>query len=1088
MDGPERSWLQNPSFSKEQAQSLLAADSLLPASPRSRRGREGGEPSTDRLLSSSSDSEEQRISKPRKHDKERKERKRRHREGREKHRRKRHKHGGGSKDEPVKPQTIWFDESGLDPRDAYRLDSKPDTSNLRYAGLYSGDVASYRRRFGPHCLGLGNHQAVEWTDGRSQSLKKDRKKEKPTRYFRGGEAASLLRPQSDLVLKFTRRSTEKKMDASSSTQMEEYLALEGEREEGASKEEPEQPSVVTPEVYISRCTAEYNRSLLEDPHNVSLWVEFLAFQDEALVWGRLPGATSEETSVAYGRQKARLALFERKVAIYERALESNPLSVELLIGHMNLVQELWETEKLVRRWKDLVFQQPNKSQLWLSYIEFCQSRFSSFSTSSLTALYKKALSTLSSIQDGRLVSHRPDPDTSTSLLSIFVLYCNFLRQTGHSEKAIGSFQALVEFNFCCPIDLLSTEVSLKERVEFFEAFWDSGVPRFGEEGAVGWNNWMEASKKSSGTANQPRLGVLDVSVFRKATCEVGSGPGDGEKDELDPEISLIAGFPLREAWLVLEQRREREGGHPWRPGPEETEDDCTDPDRLVVFDDISAGLFSVTDQNLRLRLLLSFLHFLGAPLPSSPATPPLPRLSFTCLESPSEVYASPSSIMRNLLSASPLRSLPTTHQLLGTGHGYDLLGDGSLVQLTTCPSPLSEQDPAAVNFITNVCNQLLLLLPNVSIAQVWIHHELSLLPKALKLSAPLKPTKTLKSRFKALQKLIRGLLRLEPFRNDLSLWNCCALTENLVGNLDEAVRLYESVLSQYKPGPEWSSQLLELYVCFCSCLLGLEQSFTPTQRAQRDSKLALHALVCLAEGSSYEALGTKEPSVTPGRLLKARAVYEKSASQMEQGSPWIICHALFEYLTKGLTCAAGTLDRYTHTMAMQLSNASSSLHCDEERALIKSRLYTVLTFHSRLLVHHSLANPIQPALLRRVLERSLSLFPDDGCFLASYVSCELQSFISGNLRRYFDSHAPRADTPIPWLFAVWAELQRYRRLRSLREGGGTGEVLDEPETGTIHRIGALLRRAAESSNGRHCPLIWRLLMKFEVSRREGGLL
>ncbi len=1072
VDGQERTWLQNPSFSREQAQEvqrLFTAD-RTPTPQETPRGSEGQE---RELLSSSSDSGDHRSPRQRGDGVEHKKKgKKRHRKHEDKHRRKRHKQSveGNTALESAKPRTIWLDEAGLDLKDAYRLDSKPDTNNLRYAGLYSGDVTSYRRRFGSHCLGLGSHQAIEWTDGRSKSFKKDGKKEKPTRYFRGGKTGSSVRSQSDVVLQFPG-----KRASSEVPQVEEYLVLEGEGEAG--EEQAEQAAIVTPEVYISRRTAKYNRSLLEDPYDIRLWLEFIAFQDEALVWGRLPaaGMEGEESSVSYSKRRGQLVLFERKVAIYERALESNPLSVELLVGHMDLVQEVWETENLVRRWKDLVFQQPNKSRLWLNYIEFCQSRFSSFTTSSLTALYKKAVSTLSSIQDGRLKSHRPDPDTPNSLLAVFALYCSFLRQTGHSERGVACFQALIEFNLCCPGELLSTEVTFKEKAEFFEAFWDSGVPRFGEEGAAGWNSWLEATKKS-GAATHAQLGALDASVFRKA---IEAGSDGGTDDEIDPEVSKIAGLSLREAWLVLEQDREREGGLPWRPDTAkgESEDDCTDPDRMVVFDDVSATLFSVTDPKLHLRLVLSFLHFLGAPLPAPPTDSPLPHLPFTGLESPSEVYTAPSALIRSLLSATPLVCLPTAYQLMGTGRGCNLFRDSRLDQLVSNLSFLPEQDPTASDFISNVCNQALTLLGDgseqIAVAQVWIHHELSLVARDLVACCPSKPGKAVRSKVKTVQKLVKGLLRLESHRNNLSLWNSCALLENQVGNFSESVRLYESVLSQYKSGPECSQGLLELYVCFCSCLLGLEPSLVTAPRTKRDSKLALHALVCLAEGRTYEVVGAGEPVIPPGRLLKARAVFEKIASLNEQESraQWTICCACFEYLTKGLKCACEVLDRYTRT-----STADISL---EEAASTKGKLYAVLHFQCRLVLHHSLGNPIQPAVLRRALQKSLNLFPDDGWFLVAYINSEQQSYISGGLRRYFDSQAPRASTPLPWLFAVWAELQRRHRLRDLREAGGGG-AFDEPETGTVHRTGALLRRAVESSTGRHCPLLWRLLMKFEV--------
>ena len=69
------------------------------------------------------------------------------------------------------------------------------------------------------------------------------------------------------------------------------------------------------------------------------------------------------------------------------------------------------------------------------------------------------------------------------VVDMFVQYCYFLKQVGQLEKAVASFQALIEYN------LYSPEVLHEEKVVIFESFWDSGVPRVGEQGAKGWSYW-----------------------------------------------------------------------------------------------------------------------------------------------------------------------------------------------------------------------------------------------------------------------------------------------------------------------------------------------------------------------------------------------------------------------------------------------------------------------------------------------------------------------------------------------------------------------------------------------------------------------
>jgi hypothetical protein len=52
---------------------------------------------------------------------------------------------------------------------------------------------------------------------------------------------------------------------------------------------------------------------------------------------------------------------------------------------------------------------------------------------------------------------------------------------------------------------------------------------------------------------------------------------------------------------------------PWQPNitKGETEDDCEDPERLVLFDDISSYLFKLENDENKFKLLLYFLELLG---------------------------------------------------------------------------------------------------------------------------------------------------------------------------------------------------------------------------------------------------------------------------------------------------------------------------------------------------------------------------------------------------------------------------------------------------------------------------------------------
>ena len=68
-----------------------------------------------------------------------------------------------------------------------------------------------------------------------------------------------------------------------------------------------------------------------------------------------------------------------------------------------------------------------------------------------------------------------------------------------------------------------------------------------------------------------------------------------KQDEDEEEKILIEcqDLPQHESWLRLEESRQLSHWMPWKPSANETEDDCEDPSRMVVSDDIVDFLFVV---------------------------------------------------------------------------------------------------------------------------------------------------------------------------------------------------------------------------------------------------------------------------------------------------------------------------------------------------------------------------------------------------------------------------------------------------------------------------------------------------------------
>lgn len=70
-------------------------------------------------------------------------------------------------------------------------------------------------------------------------------------------------------------------------------------------------------------------------------------------------------------------------------------------------------------------------------------------------------------------------------------YVGFLIRSGYVEKAIGLYQALLDFNLCDGQRTQYKTANVESRLTLFELFWDIGLPKFGEAHSDGWLNCLD---------------------------------------------------------------------------------------------------------------------------------------------------------------------------------------------------------------------------------------------------------------------------------------------------------------------------------------------------------------------------------------------------------------------------------------------------------------------------------------------------------------------------------------------------------------------------------------------------------------------
>ncbi|KAL8860721.1 MAG: hypothetical protein Q9178_002751 [Gyalolechia marmorata] len=221
----------------------------------------------------------------------------------------------------------------------------------------------------------------------------------------------------------------------------------------------------------------------EDPSDWRAWIALVKLQDEM---DGFPNALSEQTPTNAERQSnAGVAL-----SIYRKALKGvvDPDGIERLhLGMMSKASMLWEPRKLSMHWQSIVKQHPLSLRLWKKYLDFHQSMSSGFAVEENKKRYTDCLDMLQGLRSDIASSESQHSAVYSIQIHVLLRLTLFLREAGYTEVAVGSWQALMEYEFNRPSYLRRVDVTAKttydDSILAFERFWDSEVPRIGEPDA-----------------------------------------------------------------------------------------------------------------------------------------------------------------------------------------------------------------------------------------------------------------------------------------------------------------------------------------------------------------------------------------------------------------------------------------------------------------------------------------------------------------------------------------------------------------------------------------------------------------------------
>ena len=535
-------------------------------------------------------------------------------------------HGEASGNGPPEPIVAAWDDS----EPSFVLDVKGDPSNLTYSSIHRYVVPSHHRVGAGSVIGLAPNNKIDRYTSNEQIIftstsrhDEPRKRDKASFAKVERKGVRTLRVQADLQpsppfdtnadflpLHRTTRRKRKREDpgqtsdssGSSSDAMHHYRSIEGKvkrpdrpddrdlvyASDASGTESEDGRSIALDEAVRNKSIA-LSRRVDADPTNADAWLDLINHQDALLGLGQ-KSLRSKITNAE------RLSTADIKLSIYERALQQikdQRQRERLILGLMEEGAKIWETKKVFSKWRDVLEADPSDFALWQKYLDFRQTEFITFRYEGARIVCSECLSMLKQARTNQTAKASFNNTFYELQLYVLLRMTLFMREAGYSEHALGIWQALLEYTFCRPshyeIPVGSATLSTAARessLSSFQDFWESEVPRIGEDRAMGWSTYAAKG-------------------------------GDAPQSKQDGTGQNIDENRVFETWFTCEHKRALSSRLPARTIDDVEEDD---PYRVVLFSDVQSSLElidppSLAEFDVTLAAFLAFCHL--PPLSSS---------------------------------------------------------------------------------------------------------------------------------------------------------------------------------------------------------------------------------------------------------------------------------------------------------------------------------------------------------------------------------------------------------------------------------------------------------------------------------------
>lgn len=674
-----------------------------------------------------------------------------------------------------------------------------------------------------------------------------------------------------------------------------------------------------------------SRRVKEHPEDVDAWLDLVDVQESLL---RLDEHTRQERSDDEAK-----GLASMRVSLLEEALPSasdKPGRARLLLRLMREGSRVWSSKALTKRWSE-VSREDDSFALWKAHLNHRLSNMTTFTYEEVKKSHIERLQLLRQrLADNEMSSTNTFSvaDVCHELVYVFLRTTRFIHDAGYSELAVAAWQAVLELNFARPRD--ASDLEAEDLMSSFGDFWESEVPRIGEDNAKGWVHFAEAEE------------MADLPESKMAPPAAQRGTRDVYK-----------------AWAALETHRDNSSRLPARTLDEGTEDD---PFRVVMFSDLKPLVFYLPPSiltSMKEPLLDAFLLF-NQCLPASKAPQAMIQEALSDPFIYGNVAATENLISRKhhdpeeTAKKKPRFSQPNRHMALST----EVLFAGENWFSYFEHSPSSE-----VDLVLKVTTQLALNFEVASVAEL----SLALAWK--------KDPVTVKKAAKAL---------LKRYPSNTRLYSAYAFAEWQQGNEDVARKVLQSATSQdlSQKQPLWNNfawlelgagnKHKSLELCVLSTGDQIDQSMTDRSLGTKDIM------------APSKLLKTRQ-------ILSSQRDFLLSSGDLVQASEFAQTLSLLEYLSNDTSTEPMSSQQGSISAAMSSINAFTSDVVSRGQGSSPD-LERLLQSTAHLLYLHASRGPFRPPFVRHQLYSFLKLFPSNTVFLNLFAWADTSLLLNDPIR------------------------------------------------------------------------------------------